>query len=79
MEETTNEHDAGRDLKIYVLLGIPLNSFRIFGFLDDTGFQTTIPGVEARRTHGIHDDIQRAIGLCHTVHQYMHIINAQDY
>ena len=34
----------------FVELEIPLDSFRIFGFLDDTGFRTSAPDIEARRT-----------------------------
>ena len=41
-------------------LQIPFDSFRIFGFLDDTGFRTTAPGIEARRTMGFFDDVQRS-------------------
>ena len=41
VEETEhNEHVC------YFLGGIPINSFQIFGFLDDTGFRTTAPGCE---------------------------------
>ena len=39
---------------------IPLNSFRIFGFLDDTGFRTTAPGRGMRRNIGFNDDVQRS-------------------
>jgi hypothetical protein len=44
-----------------VTLGIPFDSFRVFGFLDDTGFRTTAPGIGARRRLGFVDDVQRAL------------------
>ena len=43
----------------YFYLDIPFESFRIFGFLDDTGFRTTAPGNNTRRRMGFSDDIQR--------------------
>ena len=43
--------------EIYARIEIPKDSFRIFGFLDDTGFRTTAPGLEARRTMGFYDDV----------------------
>ena len=43
-----------------VYLSIPCDAFRIFGFLDDTGFRTTVAGIETRRRYGFHDDVQRA-------------------
>ena len=39
---------------------IPFESFRIFGFIDDTGFRTTAPGIGARRRYGFNDDVQRS-------------------
>ena len=41
-------------------INIPFESFHIFGFLDDTGFRTTAPGINARRRIGFYDDVQRA-------------------
>ena len=41
-------------------LEVPFDSFRVFGFLDDTSIRTTAPGIEARRRNGFRDDIQRA-------------------
>ena len=43
-----------------VELEIPFDSFRIFGFVDNTGFRTSAPGIEARRIMGFNDDIQRS-------------------
>ena len=43
-----------------IFLTIPFASFRIFGFLDDTGFRTTTPGIGSRRVNGFHDDVQRS-------------------
>ena len=43
-----------------VHLSIPFDAFRIFGFLDDTGFRTTATGIGTRRRYGYHDDVQRA-------------------
>ena len=38
---------------------IPYDGFRIFGFLDDTGFRTTATRIESRIGHGFYDDVQR--------------------
>ena len=43
-----------------IQFSIPFESFRIFGFLDDTGYRTSAPGNEARRRMGFHDDLQRS-------------------
>lgn len=43
-----------------IQLNISLRSFRMFGFLDDTGFRTTAPRREGRRLHGYHNDIQHS-------------------
>ena len=43
-----------------VTLDIPLDTFRIFGFLDNTGFRTTAPDIAARRRLGFEDGVQRA-------------------
>ena len=40
----------------YVFLDIPFESFRIFGFMDDTGFRTTI---SVTGDIGFFDDIQK--------------------
>ena len=55
-DSTTNEVDTSR----LISLDIPFETFRIFGFLDDTGFRTTVPGLSTRRTFGFHDDVQRS-------------------
>ena len=52
--------EEDREGQRYVALNIPLECFRIFGFLDDTGFRTTAPGIGVRRQEGFLDDIQRA-------------------
>ena len=57
VEET--EHNGDVASSSFIFLGIPLNSFRIFGFLDDTGFRTTAPGRGMRRDIGFNDDVQR--------------------
>jgi hypothetical protein len=41
-------------------LSIPLESFRIIGFVDDTGFRTNAPGRDTRRRLGYIEDVQRA-------------------
>ena len=41
-------------------LEVPFESFRVFGFIDDTSQYTTAPGIEARRRYGCIDNIQRA-------------------
>ena len=50
----------GRHLNRYVFMNIPFENWRIFGFVDDTGFRTAAPGREARRRMGYLDDIQRS-------------------
>jgi hypothetical protein len=57
-QETTLEPGVGHQQHIF--LDIPFESFRIFGFLDDTGIRTNAPGIEARRTQGFFHDIQRS-------------------
>ena len=44
VEETVYRNAVASDVNIFIFLGIPFESFRIFGFLDDTGFRTTAPG-----------------------------------
>ena len=39
--------ESNREGKNFITLDIDLDSFRIFGFLDDTGFRTTAPGIGA--------------------------------
>ena len=39
-----------------VHLSISFEAFRIFGFLDDTGFRTTATDIGIRRRYGYHDD-----------------------
>ena len=41
-------------------LDIPIESFRIFGFLDHTSFKATAPGISARRRLELENDVQRA-------------------
>ena len=60
VEETSDKHDDANEVRRYVYLDIQFESWRIFGFLDDTGFRTTAPGVGTIRRHGFHDDTQRA-------------------
>ena len=60
VEETVHNESVRSDVDSFIFLGIPLNSFRIFGFLDDTGFRTTAPGRERNRNIGFFDDIQRS-------------------
>ena len=56
--KTSTEH--GNSSSQLITNDIPFDNFRIFGFLDDTGFRTTAPGIDARRRFGFIDDIQRA-------------------
>jgi hypothetical protein len=56
--ELENNNIPGRHNN--AILNIPFDSFRIFGFLDDTGFRTCAPGRSTRRRYGFHDDVQRA-------------------
>ena len=43
-----------------VRLTIPFDNFRIFSFLDDTGFRTNAPGIGLRRQYRFYDDIQHS-------------------
>ena len=52
MEERYNSSDLSQNWRTIVLLSIPFDAFRIFGFLDDTGFRTTAPGITSRRIYG---------------------------
>ena len=60
VKETTDKNDAASEVRGYVSLDIPFERWRIFGFLDNTGFRTNPPRFGARHIHGFHDDIQRA-------------------
>lgn len=60
VEERYNSSDLSQNWRTIVLLSIPFDAFRIFGFLDDTGFRTTAPGITSRRIYGFFDDVQRA-------------------
>ena len=44
-------------------MDIPFGSWRIFGFLDNTGFRTTAPGIEISRVMGYIADLQMAFYL----------------
>ena len=41
-------------------LYFPLESFSVFGFVDNTGFRTNAPGRDTRRCLGYSEDVQRA-------------------
>ena len=60
VEERYDATNLLMNLTTIVLLSIPFQSFRIFGFLDDTGFRTTAPGIASRRMNGYFDDAQRS-------------------
>ena len=45
VEERYDATNLLMNLTTIVLLSIPFEAFRIFGFLDDTGFRTTAPGI----------------------------------
>ena len=56
-----DSHDGENNpIRTIVNLSIPFDAFRIFGFLDDTGFRTTATANETRREYGFYDDVQRA-------------------
>ena len=56
-----DSHDGENNpVRTIVNLSIPFDAFRIFGFLDDTGFRTTATANETRREYGFYDDVQRA-------------------
>ena len=44
VKETGHNERVRADVSNFIFLGIPLNSFRLFRLLDDTGFRTTAPG-----------------------------------
>lgn len=52
---TIEQHRFGER---YVSLDVPFNIFRIFGFLDDTGFRTTAPGRGLHRFFEFVHDLQ---------------------
>ena len=54
------EHNGNVGSRSFIFWGIPLNSFRIFGFLDDNGFRTTAPGRRMRTNISVNDDFQRS-------------------
>ena len=60
VEETYDTQTFETVTSRLISLDIPYNAFRIFGFLDDTGFRTTTPGIESRRVNGFHDDVQHS-------------------
>ena len=57
METSTENNERVQSL---IQLEIPFDSFRIFVFVDSTGFHISVPGIEARRHMGFNDDIQRS-------------------
>ena len=66
LEISNNENENGnRDDNVNNTMPstphIPLESFRIFGFVDDTGFRTNAPGRDTRRRLGYTEDIQRVL------------------
>ena len=58
VEEIVYNDSICTDIHICIFLGIPLNSFHIFGFPNDTGFRTNVPTLGMRRLMGFHDDVQ---------------------
>ena len=52
VEERYDTTNLLMNLTRIVLLSIPFQSFRIFEFLDDTGFRKTAPGISSRRING---------------------------
>ena len=60
VEETYDTQTYETVTSRLISLDIPYDAFRIFGFLDDTGFRTTTPGGESRRINGFFDDVQRS-------------------
>ena len=60
IEEASGNDRQNNSNDQIVFLSIPRDSFRIFGFLDDTGFRTTAPGRSLRRRYGYNIDIQRS-------------------
>ena len=59
IHETTDTNNNTNISSVHYL-NIPQDSFRIFGFLDNTGFCTTAPGIETRRRYGFYADPQRS-------------------
>ena len=70
MEEIYSTRDLSQNWRIIVLLNIPFDTFRIFGFLDDTGFRINAPGISNQRVYGFSDDVQRSFYSAYfTVHE----------
>ena len=60
VEESVDPSNNANNITRYISINIPFESFRIFSFLDDTGFRTSAPGRETRREYGFFDDVQRS-------------------
>ena len=63
MEEILYSDNVRTDINRFIFLEIPLDSFRIFGFLDDNGFRTTAPGRTMRILMEFHDNVQRYFNI----------------
>ena len=48
MAEIGYDGHLGDKVEEYICLDIPFDAFRIFGFLDYTGFKTCDPGIGSR-------------------------------
>lgn len=59
VEERYDTTDIMWSLITIVLLSIPVISFHIFGFLDNTGFWTTAPGIASCHGNVFYDDVQQ--------------------
>ena len=57
---TTDPTDRSQNLRRHIHIDIPFETFRVFGFLDNTGFRTTAPGQQSRRDYGLFNDVQRS-------------------
>ena len=60
VERARNTGTQDVEIITNVTLAIPSSSFRLFRFLDDSGFRTQAPGRTLRRRYGLTQDVQRA-------------------
>ena len=59
-EEISFDEQLEENPERYIFLDIPLDTFRIFGFSDDTSFKKNAPGRSTQRSFGFVDDLQRS-------------------
>ena len=58
-ENEDDNHNINMNNTAPTTIHIPIESFRIFGFVNDNGFRTNAPGRDTRRRLGYTEDVQR--------------------